>query len=109
MFYPFATDFCSLVILTVFATDKKKKKNNITKHTLARRLGDARVDWGDGGISDLDEGSASFSSSARRQYPAMFAWKLLDAEMAAARGGRGVEAIFEAGAPRRRSTTTAVG
>ena len=87
----------------------KKKKKNIKKHTLARRLGDARVDWGDGGISDLDEGSASFSSSARRQYPAMFAWKLLDAEMAAARGGRGVEAIFEAGAPRRRSTTTAVG
>ena len=85
------------------------------------RLGDPRVDWGDGeGFgSDLDEGdegedalpsrASSLSSSSSRPYPAMFAWKLLDAEMAAARGGRGVEALFEAGAPRKRSTTRALG
>lgn len=81
------------------------------------RLGKPRIDWGDGegfgGEDEEDEEDAvlsrASSRSSSRQYPAMLAWKLLDAEMAAARGGRDVEALFEAGAPRKRSTTTAVG
>ena len=89
-------------------------KNNQAYFFLGR-LGDPRVDWGgDDEINDDEElrsrsSSSSFSSSSSRgqRYPVMFAWKLLDAEIAAARGGRGVEAIFEAGAPRRTSTTTA--
>jgi len=78
------------------------------------RLGDPRVDWGDAfenfdGDEDQEEEAvleraASSISSPRRPYPAMFAWKLLDADLAAARGGRGVEALFEAGAPREKKT-----
>ena len=85
------------------------KGGNEPYHFLGR-LGDPKVDWGDGGgegseNEDEEEEQAILdraSSSSPRRYPAMFAWKLLDAELASARGGRAVEALFEAGAPRKK-------
>jgi hypothetical protein len=105
------------VLLFCRLRTSKIKGGNEPYHFLGR-LGEPRVDWGDGEGFDLDgddeereeeEEEARIldrASSSPRPYPAMFAWKLLDAEMAAARGGRGVEALFEAGAPRKGGSTT---